>query len=73
MATATNSTAFKPGDLVKWSGIYRVIHDQQHASAHEVTCVAHHKFPPCNHCGNHPRFELVRRAVHINVDDNFKA
>jgi hypothetical protein len=62
---------FKPGDKVPNSGIYEVTHDRHHPK-HEVTCVAHKHFPPCNHCGSHPRFKLVRKAVHITVDENFK-
>jgi hypothetical protein len=62
---------YKPGDKVTHSGIYRVTHDSHHAS-HEVTCVAGHKFPPCNHCGHHPRFTLVRGAWHVTNHDNFK-
>jgi hypothetical protein len=62
---------FKPGDKVPNSGIYRVLHDYKHNREHEVTCVAHTTFPPCNKCGHHPRFELVRKAIHIDVDDDF--
>jgi formamidopyrimidine-DNA glycosylase len=63
---------FKPGDKVQRSGIYRVTHDGEHREAHEVTCVYGKKFPPCNHCGNHPRFKLVYGAKHIEQDDDFK-
>ena len=30
---------FKPGEAVPHSGIYRVIHDPEHAQEHEVTCI----------------------------------
>lgn len=63
---------FKPGDKVPNSGIYEVTHDRVHRRVHEVTCIAHSTFPPCNHCGDHPRFKLVRKAIHINVDDDFQ-
>lgn len=63
---------FKPGDKVERSGIYRVVHDQNHAQEHEVTCVYGKRFPPCNHCGNDVRFVLVRGARHIETDENFK-
>jgi hypothetical protein len=63
---------FKPGDDVKKSGIYRVVHDTQHASEHEVTCVYGKKFPPCNHCRQHVRFVLVRAAQHIDSNEHFK-
>jgi len=63
---------YKPGDTVPRSGIYQVIHDQQHAPEHEVTVVTGRKFPPCNHCGEHPRFVAVRLAQHINENGHFK-
>jgi hypothetical protein len=63
---------FKPGDTVPRSGIYRVTHDKQHAAEHEVTVIYGKKFPPCNHCGAHPRFALVRYAQHIEQNDHFK-
>jgi hypothetical protein len=63
---------YKPGDEVKNSGIYRVVHDTNHASEHEVTCVYGKKFPPCNHCGHHVRFVLVRAAQHIEHNEHFK-
>jgi len=66
------TTIYKPGDEVPNSGIYKVIHDPNHAHEHEVTAVVGEHFPPCNHCGRHPRFELVRAANHINMHPEFK-
>ena len=63
---------FKPGDTVKSSGIYRVTHDRNHTATHEVTCVYGKRFPPCNGCGNHPRFTLVKAAQHIEQNEHFK-
>jgi hypothetical protein len=37
--------AYKPGDVVPESGIYRVTHDPKHAAAHQVTCIEGKKFP----------------------------
>ncbi len=65
-------TEYKPGDKVPNSGIYDVIHDVQHNTRHQVTCVAGETFPPCNHCGQHPRFRLAVQAVHIRNHDFFK-
>jgi hypothetical protein len=69
---ASIGDVFKPGDKVQRSGVYRVTHDSEHRETHEVTCVYGKKFPPCNHCGNHPRFELVYGAKHIEQDEDFK-
>lgn len=62
---------YKPGDKVPKSGIYKVTHDRNHASPHEVTCVFGKVFPPCRGC-QHPRFELVRAAQHVETNEWFK-
>ena len=63
--------AYKPGDVVPESGIYRVTHDPKHAAAHQVTCIEGKKFPPCKGC-DHPRFVLVKAAVHVNTQRSFR-
>ena len=68
---ANTGDVFKPGDEVPHSGIYKVIHDPAHAQQHEVTCVYGKKFPPCRDC-SHPRFVLVRAAIHIDASEHFK-
>jgi hypothetical protein len=62
---------YKPGEKCEASGIYRVTHDRHHGE-HEVTVVFDEQFPPCNHCGNHPRFKIVHQAQHVKNHDNFK-
>jgi hypothetical protein len=61
----------KPGDVVQVSGIYRVMHEEDHAQAHEVTCVKGRRLPPCNHCGHHLRFILVKPAHHVDGHEYF--
>ncbi|MGF7181646.1 hypothetical protein HDF11_003167 [Tunturiibacter psychrotolerans] len=63
---------FKPGQDIPHSGIYRVVHDPNHAKEHEVTCVYGKRFPPCRGCA-HPRFVLVRAAHHIETHELLKA
>jgi hypothetical protein len=63
---------YKPGDVVQTSGIYKVVHDKVHTEEHEVTCTYGEHFPPCNHCGPHPRFTLIRGAQHIKYNTHFK-
>ena len=65
------ATEYKPGDLVPASGIYKVVHDYVHHQVHEVTCVMGEHFPPCNHCGHHPRFTPVRMAHHVHNHAHF--
>ncbi len=62
---------FKSGDKVEQSGIYRVVHDTEHAQEHEVTCVRDEPFPPCRRCGSRVRFVLVRAAQHIKDSEYF--
>jgi hypothetical protein len=45
---------YKPGDTVEHSGVYLVLHDEEHTQSHEVTVVFGKRFPACNHCGHHP-------------------
>ena len=63
---------YKPGEEVPKSGIYKVVHDTQHAEEHEVTCIIGTPFPPCNHCGHKVRFRVVRIAQHIKTHERLK-
>ena len=54
------------------SGIYTVIHDETHFEEHEVTAIAGEHFPPCRHCGPHPRFILLQAAYHIGAHEHFR-
>ncbi len=64
-------SAYKPGQIVERSGIYKVVHDTTHPRVHEVTCIKGKRFPPCVRC-EHPTFELVHEAIHIDEDEYFK-
>jgi hypothetical protein len=64
---------FKPGDPVKETGIYEVVHDGGHRTAHEAVMLANDLFPPCDTCFEKVRFRLVRTAPYIFEDDDFEA
>src|SRR5207248_4064813 len=49
---------FAPGDLVRNSGVYEVIHSD-HRPRHESTLLAGTRFPACKVCGPEVRFQLV--------------
>ena len=67
------ATEYKPGDVVPTSGIYRVTHDPRHTNTpHEVTAIRGEHFPPCNHCGHHPRFVLGTPAKHLSEHEHFR-
>jgi hypothetical protein len=70
--SAAIGSIWKPGDTVQQSGIYDVIHDQEHLQRHQVTCVHGEPFPPCNHCSKHVRFRLAVAAIHVGNHDSFK-
>jgi len=62
---------YKPGQWVPQSGIYNVVHDDQHHQTHQVTCVEHKRFPPCRQCRDGVRFELAKAAIHVEDHSSF--
>ena len=54
------------------SGIYEVIHDGAHRTAHEVVMIAGNQFPNCETCDVKVRFKLVRTAPYIFQDQDFE-
>jgi len=67
-----NARQYRPGDTVRQSGIYEVVHDREHRSSHEVVMVSGDKFPPCETCSDRVRFKLVRGATYIFFDQDFE-
>jgi hypothetical protein len=61
----------REGSHVPQSGIYEVIHQDNHAQRHEVTCVKGKRFPPCRTCRKDVEFRLVRAAIHIESHSSF--
>jgi len=56
---------YKPGEIVPWSGIYKISHDRDHPEMpHEVTVIKGRRFPTCRHCEG-MSFELVHAAHHV--------
>jgi hypothetical protein len=74
---ADKSKEFKPGDKVRFSGIYDVLHDKLdgdvHAEHHQVTAIAGTVFPHCRACREWVRFRLYEAAEHIATDPHFTA
>lgn len=62
---------FAAGEMVKETGIYEVIHDQEHRIAHEVVMLSGDSFPPCDTCAERVRFRLIRTAPYIFQDEDF--
>lgn len=62
---------FAAGEIVKETGIYEVVHDHGHRTAHEVVMLKGDSFPPCETCAERVRFRLIRTAPYIFQDEDF--
>lgn len=60
-----------PGDVAPKSGIYSVVHGQNHRSPHTLTVVRDDVFPPCRSCGQDVRFEVAEESTYITDDWDF--
>ncbi len=69
---ACSLKSHKPGDIVRQSGIYEVVHDREHRAAHEVVMISGDAFPNCETCDQNVRFRLVRTAPYIFQDQDFE-
>jgi hypothetical protein len=63
---------FAAGETVRETGIYEVIHDHGHRTAHEVVMLSGDSFPACDTCGVRVRFRLIRTAPYIFQDEDFE-
>ena len=63
---------YRAGRPVPETGIYEVIHDREHRTAHEVVMLSGDSFPPCDTCAERVRFRLVRTAPYIFQDEDFE-
>jgi len=71
-STGSAAKSYKPGDTVRQSGIYEVVHDRAHRDAHEVVMISGDAFPNCETCDQNVRFRLVRTAPYIFQDQDFE-
>lgn len=62
---------FVPGEPIRETGIYEVLHDRAHRALHEAVLHAGDTFPECDNCQNKVRFRLVRTAPYIFDDEDF--
>ena len=61
-----------PGESIRQSGIYEVLHELQHRETHEAVMISGEKFPDCETCKDKVRFRLVRTAPYIFQDQDFE-
>jgi hypothetical protein len=67
-----NGRRYRPGDTVRQSGIYEVLHDRGHREVHEAVMISGEQFPDCETCKERVRFRLVRTAPYIFQDEDFE-
>ena len=60
-----------PFQLVEVSGLYQVIHCNDHASEGEAIFVRLGFFPTCPECGEKVLYRLVKPVRHISEDRDF--
>jgi hypothetical protein len=63
---------FNSGEVVRYTGIYEVIHDLHHREAHEVVMHVGDSFPTCDNCGDRVKFKVIRTAPYIFDDEDFE-
>lgn len=66
-----HANIFLPGQPVRETGIYEVIHDKNHRQAHEAVMYRNDLFPVCDQCALRVRFRLIRSAPYIFDDEDF--
>ena len=66
-----HSSFFLPGATIPESGIYEVLHEDDHRAAHESVMVKGDQFPFCDTCEDRVRFRVVRTAPYIFDDEDF--
>ena len=70
---AERTQAYKPGEKVPHSGIYRVEHDQGHRVSDEVTAISGGGFRPAPGCKSCVEFVLTHAAQHIEDHEDFSS
>lgn len=63
---------YRPGETVRQSGIYEVVHDREHRATHDVVMISGDTFPNCETCDQNVRFRLMRTAPYIFQDQDFE-
>lgn len=63
----------QPGCKAPCSGLFKVIHAQQHAPEHYVTVIYGETLPPCKECLLEVRFEAAISAVNMITHPFFKS
>jgi hypothetical protein len=62
---------FQAGQPVPESGIYQVVHHEEHRPSHEAVMHRGDPFPNCDQCQEKVRFQVVHTAPYIFDDEDF--
>ena len=62
---------YAAGETIPESGIYEVMHQDNHRTMHESVMVKGDPFPHCDTCDARVRFRVVRTAPYIFHDEDF--
>ncbi|HWF06758.1 MAG TPA: hypothetical protein VHA06_23920 [Candidatus Angelobacter sp.] len=62
---------FQAGQTVPESGIYQVIHHEEHRPSHEAVMHRGDPFPSCDQCHEQVRFQVLHIAPYIFDDEDF--
>lgn len=57
------TAAYKPGDRVITTGVYKIVHGSGHRLMHEATIPAGIQFPCCRTCRHNVRFILLKECA----------
>ena len=66
-----STNTFWPGETIPATGIYSVVHTNNHANPHDVTIASDGEFPPCNECGDRVYFSLTKAGQNITLNPYF--
>jgi hypothetical protein len=62
---------FLAGQTVPESGIYKVVHHQEHRPSHEAVMHRGDVLPACDQCHEKVRFQVLYTAPYIFDDEDF--
>jgi hypothetical protein len=66
------TNTYWPGEQIPESGVYSVVHTNNHTGSHDVTILREGDFPACNECGSRVYFTLTRPGQNIALNPHFR-
>jgi len=66
------SNTYWAGEKIPASGVYSVVHTNNHAVPHDVVILARGEFPACVECGGRVYFTLAKMGEDIALNAHFR-